>query len=65
MTFATATATRAEAITLHDAAYNLSIALRQIKDGSYPASVNTGRFTPAQIDTLVSAVSAAITAANA
>lgn len=58
------TATIAELVTLHDACANLVIALRQVKDGTgKPAS--TGRFATATIDTLITAVSAAITAANA
>lgn len=66
MTFATGTATTAEAVALYDAVYNLSIMLRQIKQGDATgAATSTGRFTAAQIDTAVSAVSAAITAANA
>lgn len=58
------TATRAELITLHDACENLAIMLRQVKQGdSTPAA--PGRFTAAQIDTQITAVSAAVTAATA
>ena len=65
MTYATGTATIAESVTLHDACVNLAIALRQIKQGDAASTAtSTGRFTAAQIDTYVSAVSAAITAAN-
>jgi hypothetical protein len=41
--------------------------LRQVKQGDFTGSVasGTGRFTPAQIDTQITAVSAAITAVNA
>lgn len=67
MTVASGTATTAELVTLSDAAYNLAIMLRQIKqgDGKGGATPVTGRFTAAQIDTQITAVSAAITAANA
>ena len=58
------TGTRAELITLHDAAQKLCIMLRQVKDGSYPQAT-PGRFTAAEIDTQITAVSNAITAANA
>lgn len=64
MTFASGTATRAEAVTLYKACINLEIALQQIVQGDSLPNVG-GRFTAAQIDTLVTAVSAAITAANA
>lgn len=66
MTIATGTATTAELTTLSDAAYNLAIMLRQIKqgDGFGGATPRTGRFTPAQIDTQIAAVTAAITAVN-
>lgn len=66
MTVAGGTATTAELNTLHDAAFNLVIMLRQIKQGDATGSAtSTGRFTAAQIDTQISAVSAAITAVNA
>lgn len=65
MTVASGTATRPELVTLHDACYNLAIMLRQNKDGTgKPDGTNT-RFTAAQIDTQIAAVSAAITAVNA
>lgn len=64
MTFASGTATTAEAITLYNAIMQLEIALRQIKNGDRTPAA-PGRFTPAQVDTLVTAVSAAITAVNA
>jgi hypothetical protein len=65
MSFATGTATRTEAVTLRDACLKLTIALNQIADGSGNPTVAPGRFTLAEVDTLVSAVSAAITAVNA
>lgn len=58
------TATRAELNTLYDEVYQLEIMLRQVKDGSgTPAA--PGRFTAAEVDTQITAVSAAITAATA
>ena len=58
------TATRAELNTLYDKVYKLEIMLRQVKDGSgTPAA--PGRFTAAEIDAQITAVSAAITAATA
>lgn len=64
MSVASGTATRAELVTLKKAVHNLNIMLRQIDDGSgTPAA--PGRFTAAQIDTQIAAVSAAITAVNA
>lgn len=67
MTIATGTATTAELTALYDAAYNLVVMLRQIKqgDGYGGATPRTGRFTAAQIDTQITAVSTAITAVNA
>lgn len=67
MTIASGTATTAELVTLHDALLNLQIALRQVKDGSGygGATPNLGRFTAAQADALVTAVSNAIGAINA
>lgn len=66
MTYATGTATVAESVTLHDACLNLSIALRQIKQGDAASTAtSTGRFTAAQIDAYVVAVTNAISAANA
>lgn len=64
MSFATATATRAEVVTLHAALVRLENALRLIVQGDAPAAA-PGKLTPAQVDTLVTAVSAAITAVNA
>lgn len=56
--------TRPELVTLSDAAYNLHIMLRQVLDGSATPAA-PGRFTAAQIDTQITALSAAITAATA
>ena len=65
MSYSTGTATVAESVALHDACVNLSIALRQIKQGDAASTVtSTGRFTAAQIDALVTAVTSAITQAN-
>lgn len=67
MTVASGTATTAELRTLYRAVAQLEIMLRQANDGSgrggNPAF--PGRFTPAQIDAQITAVSAAITAVNA
>ena len=67
MTVASGTATTAELVTLYLAASKLAIALEMPYNGSgkggNPAA--PGRFTAAQVDTLISAVSAAITAVNA
>src|SRR5574337_183721 len=57
-------AIRAALIPLHDACVNLAIQLRQVKQGD-SAPATPGRFTAAQIDTQITAVSAAITAATA
>lgn len=65
MTIAAGTATVTELNTLHNACVNLSIMLRQVVDGSGKADGTNARFTPAQMDAAVTAVSAAITAANA
>jgi hypothetical protein len=69
MTVASGTATRAELVALKKAVYNLNIMLRQYDDGSAgkagTVSTYAGRFTPAEIDTQISAVSTAITAVNA
>lgn len=58
------TATRAELVTLHNEVYQLEIMLRQVVDGS-GAPATPGRFTAAEIDTQITAVSTAITAATA
>lgn len=64
MTVAAGTATRAELVTLKKAVKQLDIMLRQIDDGSGTVTA-PGRFTAAQIDTQITAVSTAITAVNA
>ena len=66
MTIATGTATQPELKTLHDACVNLVKMLQPIQQGDYPGTAtSSGRFTAAQIDTQITAVSAAITAVNA
>lgn len=67
MTIATGTGTTAEIVTLSDAAHTLTIMLRQYKNGDAQggATGKRGRFTDAQIDAQIAAVSAAITAVNA
>ena len=67
MSVATGTGTLAELVTLYEAVYNLEIMLQPFKfgTGAGSSSPNTGRFTAAQIDTQIAAVSAAITAVNA
>lgn len=64
MSVVSGTATTAELVTLYKEVAKLEIMLRQYNDGS---ALNTkpGRFTPASIDTQVTAVSTAITAVNA
>lgn len=58
------TATRAELVALHVAASKLVIALEQVQNGT-GTPAKTGRFSTTEVDTLIAAVSAAITAANA
>lgn len=58
------TATRAELVTLKKEVDLLGIMLRQVNDGS-GAPATPGRYTAAQIDTQITAVSTAITAATA
>ena len=66
MTVASGTATTAELVTLHAKVAQLEIMLRQIKQGDATGTAtNTGRFTAAQIDAAITAVTAAITAVNA
>jgi len=64
MTIASGTATQVELVALHTAVSKLEVALRQIRDGSGTPQ-RPGRFTSAQADALVTAVSQAITAVNA
>lgn len=67
MSVASGTGTTAELVTLYDACLNLGVALRSFKQGDATggASGKDGRFTKAQIDAYITAVSAAITAVNA
>lgn len=64
MTFATSTVTQAEAVALVVACNKLSTALREVYSGECPPTAPK-RNTVAEIDTLVGAVTTAITAANA
>jgi hypothetical protein len=57
-------ATRAEIVTLHKSVSILETMLRQVVDGSFPVPATPGRFTAAEIDTQITAVSNAITAAT-
>ena len=67
MTVASGTATTAELVTLFDKCYNLEVMLRPYRQGDATggATGKDGRFTKAQIDTAITAVTAAITAVNA
>ena len=67
MSVASGTATTAELVTLYDKVYALEVILRPYRQGDATggASGKDGRFTKAQIDTAISAVSTAITAVNA
>ena len=67
MSLATNTDTTAELRTLYNAVLKLEVMLRQYDDGSATdaSATKPGSFTEAQIDTQITAVSAAITAANA
>ena len=58
------TATLAELKTLYAAATNLVIALADVNSGT-GTPAKTGRFSSTQVDTLITALQAAITAANA
>lgn len=64
MTFATSTVTAAEAVTLTIACEKLVKALQEIYSGQCPPNAPM-RNTVAELDTMVAAVTAAITAANA
>jgi hypothetical protein len=55
------TASRAEVVTLHTAVVKLEMALRQIVDGSASPAA-PGRFTEAEVNTLGTAVEAALAA---
>ena len=64
MSLASGTDTTAELRTLYNAVLKLEVMLRPYADGSATAT-KPGRFTEAEIDTQIAAVSAAITAVNA
>lgn len=64
MSLASGTDTTAELRTLYNAVLKLEVMLRPYADGSATAT-KPGRFTEAEIDTQITAVSAAITAVNA
>lgn len=64
MSLASGTDTTAELRTLYNAVLKLEVMLRPYDDGSATAT-KPGRFTEAEIDTQITAVSAAITAVNA
>lgn len=67
MSVASGTATTAELRTLAEAVYKLEVMLAPYLSGAAQggATGNDGRFTKAQIDTQITAVSSAITAVNA
>ena len=67
MSLTTNTDTTAELRNLYNAALKLEIMLRQYDDGSATGGANAkqGRFTEAEIDAQITAVTAAITAVNA
>lgn len=67
MSVASGTATTTELRTLAEAVYKLYIMLTPYQQGDATggASGKDGRFTRAQIDTAITAVTAAITAVNA
>ena len=67
MSVASGTATTAELRTLYTAVYNLEVMLCAYYFGNATGGATgiDSRFTKAQIDTQIAAVSAAITAANA
>lgn len=64
MSLASGTDTTAELRTLYNAVLKLEVMLRPYNDGSATAT-KPGRFTEAEIDGQITAVSAAITAVNA
>ena len=67
MSLATNTDTTTELRTLYNAVLKLEGMLRQYDDGSATGGANAtqGRFTAAEIDAQITAVTAAITAVNA
>ena len=64
MSISSGTDTTAELRTLYNEVFKLAVMLRQYDDGSATAT-KPGRFSEAEIDTQIAAVSAAITAVNA
>ena len=64
MSVASGTDTTNELRMLYNAVLKLEVMLRPYDDGSATAT-NPGRFSEAEIDTQIAAVSAAITAVNA
>lgn len=64
MSLASGTDTTAEIVTLYEAVLKLEVMLRPYAQGDATAT-KPGRFTEAQIDTQITAVSAAIIAVNA
>ena len=63
MSLASGTDTTAEIVALYQAVAKLEVMLRQYNQGDATA-IKQGRFTEADIDTQITAVSAAITAVN-
>lgn len=64
MSLASGTDTTAEIVTLYEEVAKLEVMLRPYNDGS-ATNTKPGRFTEAEIDTQITAVTAAITAVNA
>lgn len=64
MTIATGTGTTVELVALYVAVAKLEVMMRQYNDGSAKLG-QLGRFTAAELDTQIAAVSTAITAVNA
>lgn len=67
MTIASGTGTTAELVTLYQTVQKLEVMMRPYPQGDATggATPKLGRFTAAELDTAVAAVSAAITAVNA
>ena len=63
MSLASGTDTTAEIVALYQAVAKLEVMLRPYNQGD-ATSIKQGRFTEADIDTQITAVSAAITAVN-
>lgn len=64
MTIATGTGTTVELVALYRAVAKLEVMMRQYNDGSAGLGL-LGRFTAAELDTQIAAVTSAITAVNA